>query len=152
MKLESFCKCETHFAGCIPGEKFSRNVENTISQKGDFTMGKTIQELTADLLAAPSACKEIKEAAQNYLDAVGKEGEAEAAKAYVAELEADIMPIDGLIAFAESDMGVKVFGTDGAKNVLIHAKERKEAGEKYCDCPACAACEALLNKKDEILK
>lgn len=115
-------------------------------------MGKTIQELTADLLAAPSACKEIKEAAQNYLDAVGKEGEAEAAKAYVAELEADIMPIDGLIAFAESDMGVKVFGADGVKNVLIHAKERKEAGEKYCDCPACAACEALLNKKDEILK
>ncbi len=115
-------------------------------------MGKTIQELTADLLAAPSACKEIKEAAQNYLDAVGKEGEAEAAKAYVAELEADIMPIDGLISFAESDMGAKVFGADGAKNILIHAKERKEAGEKYCDCPACAACEALLNKKDEILK
>ncbi len=115
-------------------------------------MEKTIQELTADLLAAPSACKEIKEAAQNYLDAVGKEGEAEAAKAYVAELEADIMPIDGLIAFAESDMGAKVFGADGVKNVLIHAKERKEAGEKYCDCPACAACEALLNKKDEILK
>ena len=115
-------------------------------------MGKTIQELTADLLAAPSACKEIKDAAQNYLDAVGKEGEAEAAKAYVAELEADIMPIDGLIAFAESDMGAKVFGADGVKNVLIHAKERKEAGEKYCDCPACAACEALLNKKDEILK
>lgn len=115
-------------------------------------MGKTIQELTADLLAAPSACKEIKEAAQNYLDAVGKEGEAEAAKAYVAELEADIMPIDGLIAFAESDMGAKVFGADGVKNVLIHAKERKEAGEKYCDCPACAACEALLNKKNEILK
>ena len=115
-------------------------------------MGKTIQELTADMLAAPSACKEIKEAAQNYLDAVGKEGEAEAAKAYVAELEADIMPIDGLIAFAESDMGAKVFGADGVKNVLIHAKERKEAGEKYCDCPACAACEALLNKKDEILK
>ena len=115
-------------------------------------MGKTIQELTADLLAAPSACKEIKEAAQNYLDAVGKEGEAEAAKAYVAELEADIMPVDGLIAFAESDMGAKVFGADGVKNVLIHAKERKEAGEKYCDCPACAACEALLNKKDEILK
>ena len=86
-------------------------------------MGK----LTADLLAAPSACKEIKEAAQNYLDAVGKEGEAEAAKAYVAELEADIMPIDGLIAFAESDMGAKVFGADGVKNVLIHAKERKQA-------------------------
>ena len=111
-------------------------------------MAKTIRELTADLLAAPSACKEVKEAAQNYLDAAGKEGEA----ADVAELEADIMPIDGLISFAGSDMGAKVFGADGAKNILAHAKERKAAGAKYCDCPACAACEALLDQKDKILK
>ena len=107
-------------------------------------MAKTIRELTADLLAAPSACKEVKEAAQNYLDAAGKEGE--------AVLEADIMPIDGLISFAGSDMGAKVFGADGAKNILAHAKERKAAGAKYCDCPACAACEALLDQKDKILK
>ena len=45
-------------------------------------------------------------------------------------------------------MGAKVFGADGVKNVLLHAKERKAAGEKYCDCPACAACEALLAKKE----
>lgn len=115
-------------------------------------MAKTIRELTEDLLAAPSACKEIKDAAQNYLNAVGTEKESEVAKAYVDELEADIMPIDGLIAFAESDMGAKVFGEEGAKNILIHAKDRKAAEEKYCDCPACAACEALLNKKSEILK
>lgn len=115
-------------------------------------MAKTIRELTEDLLAATSACKEIKDAAQNYLNAVGTEKESEVAKAYVDELEADIMPIDGLIAFAESDMGAKVFGEEGAKNILIHAKDRKAAGEKYCDCPACAACEALLNKKSEILK
>lgn len=114
-------------------------------------MGKTIQELTADLLAAPSACKEIKEAAQNYLDAVGKEGEAEAAKAYVAELEADIMPIDGLIAFAGSEAGVGVFGAELAKNILAHAKEIKAAGAAYCDCPACAACKAILDKKAELL-
>ena len=69
-----------------------------------------------------------------------------------AELEADIMPIDGLISFAGSDMGAKVFGADGAKNILAHAKERKAAGAKYCDCPACAACEALLDQKDKILK
>ena len=29
-------------------------------------MAKTIKELTQDLLQAPSACKEVKEAAQNY--------------------------------------------------------------------------------------
>lgn len=62
------------------------------------------------------------------------------------------MPLEGLIAFAGSDMGAQVFGEEGAKNILNHAKERKEAGEKYCDCPACAACEALLEKKVEILK
>lgn len=78
-------------------------------------MAKTIQELTNDLLAAPSACKEIKAAATAYLDSIGTEKEADAAKAYVAVLEADIMPIDGLISFAESDMGRKVFGIDGAK-------------------------------------
>ena len=92
-------------------------------------MSKTIRELTEDLLAAPSACAEVKETAQNYLDAIGGENEAAAAKTFVAEL-----------------------GEEGAKNILIHAKEIKSNGAKYCDCPACAACEALLEKKDEILK
>ena len=115
-------------------------------------MAKTIKELTQDLLQAPSACKEVKEAAQNYLDAAGTEKEADAATAYVKELEADIMPIDGLIAFAESDMGAKIFGAEMAKNVAAHGKDIKAAGAKYCDCPACTACEALLNKKSEILK
>ena len=46
-------------------------------------MAKTIKELTQDLLQAPSACKEVKEAAQNYLDAAGTEKEADAATAYV---------------------------------------------------------------------
>lgn len=127
-------------------------VINIQHRKGDFIISKTIRELTEDLLAAPSACAEVKETAQNYLDAIGSENEAAAAKTFVAELEEDIMPIDGLIAFAESDMGAKVFGEEGAKNILIHAKEIKSNGAKYCDCPACAACEALLEKKDEILK
>ena len=78
-------------------------------------MAKTIKELTQDLLQAPSACKEVKEAAQNYLDAAGTEKEADAATAYVKELEADIMPIDGLISFAGSDMGAQVFGAENAK-------------------------------------
>ena len=29
-------------------------------------------------------------------------------------------------------------------------EEIKVAGAKYCDCPACAACEAILEKKDEM--
>lgn len=121
-------------------------------QKGVNIMTKTIKELTQDLLQAPSACKEIKTAAQNYLDASGTPEESRAAEAYVKELEADITPIDGLISFAGSQMGAQVFGTDGAKKILDHAEKIKAAGAKYCDCPACAACEALLQKKGEILK
>ena len=95
-------------------------------------MAKTIKELTQDLLQAPSACKEVKEAAQNYLDAAGTEKEADAATAYVKELEADIMPIDGLISFAGSDMGAQVFGADDAKKILAHAEEIKASGfDKY---------------------
>lgn len=88
-------------------------------------MAKTIKELTQDLLQAPSACKEVKEAAQNYLNAAGTEKEADAATAYVKELEADIMPIDGLISFAGSDMGAQVFGADGAKRSWLTLRRSK---------------------------
>ena len=109
-----------------------------------------IVEKTKELIGAPTCCDEAKAAAQAWLDAVGTENQAAETERYFAELEEDIMPIDGLIAFAGSDMGAKVFG-DAAKGVLAHAEEIKAAGAKYCDCPACAACEAILAKKDEIL-
>ncbi|WP_293839909.1 molecular chaperone Hsp90 [Phascolarctobacterium succinatutens] len=110
-----------------------------------------VKEQTAALIAAPSCSAEAKAAAEKWLAAVGTAEEAEATKAYVAELEADIMPIDGLIAFAGSDAGVGVFGAELAKNILAHAEEIKAAGAEYCDCPACAACKAILEKKAELL-
>lgn len=64
-----------------------------------------VKEKTADLLAAPMCCKELRAAAEAWLAALGTDEEAAATKAYVAELEADIMPVDGLIAFTESDAG-----------------------------------------------
>lgn len=111
-----------------------------------------VVEKTKELMAAPSCCQEAKDAAQAWLNAVGTEKEAEETKKYIAELEEDIMPIDGLIAFAESEMGAKVFGKEKAKEVAAHGKELKEAGKLYCDCPACSAVEAVLSKKEELLK
>lgn len=119
------------------------------------TMSKSGKEIVVEkvkeLLQASSCCAEAKEAARNWLDAIGTEKEAEAAKALIAELEEDIMSIDDLIAFAASETGVKVFGAEKAKSVLAHAEAVKAAGGKYCDCPACAAVEAILEEKDEIL-
>lgn len=111
-----------------------------------------VVEKTHELMDAATCNSETRAAAQTWLDAVSTDKEASATKTYIAELEADIMPIDGLIGFAESETGAQVFGADKAKEVAAHAKEIKAAGAKYCDCPACAAVEAILEKKDEILK
>ena len=120
-------------------------------KKEEIIMTQTIRELTEKLLAVPYACKDLKEAAQKYLDAEGKPEEASMAKAYIERIQADIMPLDELLAFVKSEAGAKVFGEEGAQKMLAHAEERKAAGEKFCDCEACAACEALLGRKEEIL-
>lgn len=110
-----------------------------------------VVEKTKELMQAGSCCAEAKAAAQSWLNAVGTAGEAEETQKYLAELEADIIPIDGLISFAESEMGSKVFGAGKAKEVAAHGKAIKADGATYCDCPACAACAAILEKKAELL-
>lgn len=110
-----------------------------------------VVEKSKELMSASTCSSEAKAAAQAWLDAVGTDREGEETKKYVEELEADIMPIDGLIGFAESEHGAQVFGADKALEVAAHAREIKAAGAKYCDCPACAAVEAILDKKDILL-
>ncbi|MEE1230795.1 MAG: molecular chaperone Hsp90 [Phascolarctobacterium sp.] len=112
----------------------------------DFVTAKT-----NDLLAAPSACQEVKAAATAWLAAVGTEKEAEETAKYIAELETDIMPIDGLIAFGQTELALQIFGAEGVKKLQAHAQELKDSGAKYCDCPACAACKAILDRKAEML-
>ena len=108
-----------------------------------------VVEETGKLIAAPSCSAECKAAAEAWL--ASDKGE-EATKAYIAELEADIMPLDGLIAFAESEAGAQVFGgAEAARGVAQHGRDLKAAGRLYCDCPACAACEAILAKKDQMI-
>jgi len=108
-----------------------------------------IKEKTGDLMAAPSCCAEAKAAGQAWLDAVGTDKEAEETKKFFAELEADITPIDGLISFASSEAAAAHFGKEAAAGLLAHAKQIKAEGAKYCDCPACTAALAILNKKGE---
>ncbi len=107
---------------------------------------------TKELLAAPETCQEAKDAANAYLKAIDTPAEKEEAKKFVAEIEADITSIDGLIAFAKSDMGKSVFGGPAeAQKVVLQAEKVKADGGKYCFCHACTAIAALLTKKAEIL-
>ena len=110
-----------------------------------------VTEKTNDLIAAPSCCQEAKAAAQAWLAAAGTAEEAEETKKYLAELEEDITPIDGLIAFASSEGAKAEFGEEAANGLLAHAKEIRAKGARYCDCPACTAALAILDKKEEML-
>ncbi len=117
----------------------------------DQNVKEFVSRQLENLINAFSCCAEAKAAAQNWLDAVGTEREAAATRDLIAELTEDIMPIDQLIAFAGSEAGAQVFGAEKADQVEAHAREIKAAGAVYCDCPACAACEAILARKDELL-
>ena len=110
-----------------------------------------VVEKTHELIDAPTCSNEAREAAKAWLDALGTDAEAAETKKYIDELEADIMPIDTLISFAESEGGSQCFGADAAKNIAAHDKEIKAAGAKYCDCPACVAVAAILEKKESLL-
>ena len=81
------------------------------------------------LINAPSCCAEAKEAANKWLEAVNTEKQDEAAKALIEEIAADIIPIDGLIAFAGSEDGKKIFGEEKAAGIEAHAKKIKAEGE-----------------------
>ena len=113
----------------------------------DQTVRDYVVEQTHRLMEAFSCSGEAKEAAQAWLAALGTDREAEETRKYVQELEEDLVTVDQLIAFAESDEGRQVFGAEAA-----HGREIKAAGAKYCDCPACAAAAAILEKKDLLLK
>lgn len=109
-------------------------------------------EKTRALIDAPTCSAETKEAALKWLDAAGTESEKDETLKYIEELEADIMPLDNLIAFAGSDNGREYFGADTAAGIVAHAEEIKAAGARFCDCPACLAVADILAKKDEMLQ
>ena len=86
---------------------------------------------TRTLIEAPTCSAETKAAAERWLAAAGTGAEAEETKAYIAELEEDIMPIDSLIGFAQSEQGAAYFGAETAAGIAAHAQQIKAAGAKY---------------------
>ena len=101
-------------------------------------MEKSLQEFvteqTKKVLAAGSCCQELKDVAQAWLDAAGTPGEAEATKKYIQELEEDVTTIDGLIAFAQTDLGKKYLGGQSRRCRLVHLRRlpggRRDPGEE----------------------
>ena len=113
---------------------------------------KEMVEVVRRMMAAPSCCAEARAAGQRWLDALGKADEAAKARSLIAELEADLVPIDGLIAFMGSEEGAALFGAEKAKEFEAHGREIKAKGAKYCDCGACSAALEVLDHREVLLK
>lgn len=104
-----------------------------------------------ELIAVPHCAQELKDAANAWLKSIGTDDEKELGKAFIKELEEDVMPIDATIAFFKSKDAIERFGSDTATNLLNGLIEAKNAGAKYCNCAACKAGEAILNLKEQFL-
>ena len=97
----------------------------------------TKQEIIAkvnELIAAPSVCAKVKEAAEAYLKSQDKKS----AEALVKALEAEVCTVDELIGLCESETGAKFFC----------AKKSKADGNKYCICPACQAGSVIYENRE----
>lgn len=103
-----------------------------------------------EMMGATSCCAEAKKAGQDWLDAVGTEGEQAATRELIEELMRCVLPIDDLIAFASSEDGEKLFGKEKAAEVAAHAKEIKQEGSLYCDCSACTPAKRILERRTEL--
>ncbi len=103
------------------------------------------------VIAAPSCCPELKEAAQHYLNALNTAKEKKAGQKLVAELEEDVQDIETVLAFFSSPAGVKAFGAEPAAALTKQAKKVIADGGKYCFCPACTAGREILEMKEVLL-
>ena len=70
-------------------------------------MNEAIVEKVKALITAPSCYAGLKKIAEEYIAALGGDREKEAGRKLVAELEADVLSIDDVLAFFESDAGEK---------------------------------------------
>ena len=71
-----------------------------------------------EMISAPYCCQELKTKADEYLVAVGTTREDKKFRELVDEIKADILPVDAMVEFMDS--------------------------QKFCDCPACSAAQEVL--------
>ena len=110
-----------------------------------------IIEKVKDLIAAPSCYAPLKALAEEWLKAVDTAEEKALSAKLVAELEADVQKAADCLSFFDSEAGRKAVGEEFATKMAKHFKELVDAGEVWCDCPACTAGRAILENRELIL-
>ena len=116
----------------------------------DTNLQEFIIEKTREMVSVDYCRTEARKAAEAWLASIGTDSEPQAIKNYLAELEEAVMPIDELIEFCKGEYAFFIFGNNQQEEIA-HAYKLKADGAEYCDCPACKAALAILEKKREIL-
>ncbi len=106
---------------------------------------KELTQIVKDMIAAPSCCQELKDAGKKWLDAVDTDAEKAAAAALLLEVRDDVSTVGHALEFFESPLATQIFGAEQAKAMAEHFHGLKAKGEKWCDCPACAACLKIID-------
>ena len=132
---------------------FEDNAEHGLGMYlGQKKIRDDLKAMVEEMMAAPSCCAELKEAAQAWLDTYDDGNLNQApAKALVKALEESISGIDDCIGFLGSDLGKQIYG-DAQPAALAAAKEAKAAGRTHCTCKACDLAAQILAKKDYLNK
>lgn len=76
-------------------------------------MNEAIVEKVKALIAAPSCYAGLKKIAEEYIAALGSDREKEAGRKLVAELEADVLSIDDVLAFLNRMQGKNIWREAG---------------------------------------
>ena len=142
-----WCNCRA----CTLGLEILDHKEILLDEKffGGIVVTKAdLIEKIKSMAAAPSCYPKLKDEVKNYFAAVGTANEKLAARKLIAEIEADITPIDKLVEFAHSEAAIEKFGVEMARKFAEHADALKASGAKYCDCGACAPAVEILKHKE----
>ncbi len=163
--------CSSIWGGSAPATPYTVNKQghgpawqnSLFEDNAEFGLGMALAqnavrgrlaELTEKLIAIDYVEQEVKDTGKKWLETMNdsKTNEA-AAEAYIAALEYSRASIDWVINWAKSDEAVKVMGSKEAAEAHVkELEEKKAAGQKYCDCPACSLCDQILKDKDYLAK
>ena len=94
-----------------------------------------MKQIVLEMIAAPSCCQELKDAAQKWLEAADPAAKKAAADALVLELKDDVAPIGHVIEFFESPLGKQKFGEERAAAMAAHAREVQAKGGQVVRLP-----------------
>lgn len=105
-------------------------------------------QVIREMIASAPCCPELKKAGQDYLDAASAEIRKASARNLLQEIREDVATIDQALGFYQSPMALELFGAELRQTKIERAQARKAAGEKWCDCAACAAGLVILEHAD----